>query len=525
MRYMKLGSLVILLAVIVGTTGCDELSNLTEINDNPNAPSSLTPELILPTAIRNLAWTLVGENDWDLPATSLWVQHFARIQYASTDYFDLGGDYAAGHWNDIWQFNENHASGNPGHGALPQTQEIINGATLLGNANQLAVGMILKAYAVHNVTDMFGDVPYFQALLGASTISPIYDSQKDIYDDLFVQLAAAQGMIGSGAPYGAGDLVYAGDMEKWRRFANSLRLRLAMRLTDVDPTKAATEAAAAVPAGVMRDAGDAALLQYSAAAPDQNPMWVGFVERPGDYRPSGTLADAMLLRNDPRIRFHLDPTVDGRGVMFRGMQNGLADDTPYDEDAGRDFDYISVVGAWHLRPDAPAFFMEYAEVLLLQAEAAMRGWITASPQAMYEDGIREAIRVYSTDLPANSGAFVTASVTGISEAEIDAYLLEPLVAWNGGVDQFELIYMAYWFQLWDQGVEAYTKWRRTDTPQLVAGPHAVANYNTVIPVRFPYPESEQFVNSTNLAAAVAANGGSDAWDQRVWWDVNAHGGM
>ena len=170
--------------------------------------------------------------------------------------------------------------------------------------------------------------------------------------------------------------------------------------------------------------------------------------------------------------------------------------------------------------------MEYAEVLLLQAEAAMRGWISASPQQMYEDGIRAAMAVYGSDLPPNSGAFSpTPLVPGITDAEMTAYLAEPLVDWNGAVDQFELIYMAYWFQLWDQGVEAYTKWRRTDIPELVAGPHAQANYNTVIPLRFPYPESEQFVNLTNLNAAVSANGGSDAWDQRVWWDVNAHGGM
>ena len=218
MRHMKLGSLSILLAVIVGTTGCDELSNLTEVNENPNAPTTLAPEFILPTAIRNLAATFVGENDWDLPATSLWVQHFARIQYASTDYFDLGGNYGAGHWNDAWQFD----GGDPGHGSLPQTQEIINGATLSGNANQLAVGMILQSYAFMNVTDMFGDIPYAQSLQAAdeeSLIRPVYDAQKDIYDGMLASLKSAQDMIGSGAAYGAGDLMYGGDMEKWRRFA------------------------------------------------------------------------------------------------------------------------------------------------------------------------------------------------------------------------------------------------------------------------------------------------------------------
>ena len=521
MRNMKLGSLAVLLAVVIGTAGCDEMKNLTDINENPNAPTSLAPEFLLPSLVRGLANELVGESNIDLPQASLFVQHFARIQYAGADRYDLGSDYGNSAWGSFFSL-----SGDPPNGNFVLANHMLDGAAALTNANQTAVAMILKAYAAHNLTDMFGDVPYFQAVQGGAeeaVIRPVYDSQSDIYDDLFAQLTTASGMINAGTPGfpGASDLIYSGDMEKWRRFANSLRLRLAMRISDVSPGKAATEAAAAVAAGVMRDLGDAALLQYSAGAPDQNPMWVGFVERPGDYRPAKFFIDQLLLRGDPRVRMHADSNLDFLNGLttdeFRGMPNGFSDDRGFDENDERDFDFVSVVGAWHLRPDAPAFFMEYGETLLLQAEAAQRGWISGSAQDFYERGITAAMQVYAGGTAADAGAFVTPAVAGITQAEIDAYLAHPLVDFNGGLDKMELIYMAYWFQLWDQGLEANIKYRRTNVPKLIPGVDA---FNALVPQRWPYPRSEQTFNETNVLAAISANGGDDAWDGRVWWDAS-----
>ncbi len=525
MRSIKLGSLAAVLAVVLGTAGCDEFQNLTDINQNPNAPTALAPEYLLPSLIRGLADQLVGENNIDLPSASLWAQHAARIQYAFTGRYDLGNDYGSRFWIDYYSL-----SGDPPNGVFVLATHMLNGASALEPAdnNQVAVAKILRAYTAHNLTDMYGDVPYFDAVKGGAeedpVIRPAYDSQSDIYDDLFSELTEAATMINPGAPgFTGGDLVYAGDMDRWRRFANSLRLRLAMRIAEVNPGKAQSEAAAAVAAGVMEEHSHTAKLQYSAAAPDQNPMWVGFVERPGDYRPAKTLADSMLARGDPRIRFHLDPTVDfqqGRtDVQFRGMPVGYADDRPFDERAppSRDFFYVSQVGAWHLRPGGPAFFMEYAETLLLQAEAAYRGWIQGSAQDFYQEGITAAMEVYQADLPRDAGAFLTPPVLGIGQSEIDAYLAHPLVDWNGGQGQLELIYLAYWFQLWDQGLEAFNKYRRTNVPYLVPGIDA---FNSQVPVRWPYPRSEQTFNEINVQAAISAQGGDDAWDGRVWWDVS-----
>ena len=518
MRSFNLRSLAVLLAVAIGTAGCDEFDNLTDINTNPNAPTSLAPEYLLPSLIRGLANELVGENNIDLPQASLFVQHNARIQYAGADRYDLGTDYGSSAWGSFWSL-----SGDPPNGVFVLADHMLNGATAGGNGNQVAVSMILRAYAAHNLTDMFGDIPYFNSIQGGTAnpvIRPSYDSQSSVYDDLFSQLTQATGMItvGSGG-FPSGDLVFGGDMDSWRRFGNSLRLRLAMRLTDVDPGKAATEAAAAVAAGVMEDASHTAALWYSAAQPDHNPMWQGFVERPGDYRPGKFFIDEMLARVDPRVRLHADLAVDG-GV-HRGMPNGINDDRGFDANGERDFDYVSVVGAWHLRRDAPAFFMEYAETLLLQAEAADRGWISGSAQTLYEAGINASFDVYAGGCAASCGAFVTPAVAPITQAERDAYLAHALVAWDGGgiagtESNRSLIYRAYWFQLWDQGVEALFKNRRTNVPHLIPGQDA---FNANVPQRWPYPRSEQTFNETNVLAAIAANGGDDSWDGHVWWDA------
>ena len=507
-------SLCALLIVAIGTAGCVDLENLTDFNENPNAPTSLAPEYLLPSLVRGLANELVGESNIDLPSASLFVQHNARIQYAGADRYDLGSDYGNNFWGSFFTL-----SGDPPNGNFVLAQHMLAGAIATANANETAVAMILKAYAAHNLTDMYGDVPYSQAIQGgtdAAVIRPVYDSQSGIYDDLFVQLTAATAMINVGGSI-SGDLVFGGDMDNWRRFGNSLRLRLAMRISEVNAGKAATEAAAAVAAGVMTDASHTAALWYSSAQPDHNPMWQGFVERPGDYRPGKFFIDEMLARVDPRVRFHGDLAVDG-GV-HRGMPNGINDDRGFDANGERDFDYVSQVGAWHLRRDAPAFFMEYAETLLLQAEAADRGWISGSAKAFYEAGINASFDVYKDGCVASCGAFVTPAVAAITQAERDAYLAHSLVAWDGGAEaNRSLIYRAYWFQLWDQGLEAMNKYRRTNVPLLIPGQDA---FNANVPQRWPYPRSEQTFNEANVLAAIAANGGDNAWDGRVWWDVSA----
>ena len=160
MLHLKLRSLAVLLAVTIATVGCDEFDNLTDVNENPNAPTTLAPEYLLPSLIRGLATQLGGYNQ-DLGPSSLFIQHAARIQYASTDRLDLGEDYGNCCWSDYFTL-----SGDPPNGVFVLAKLMRDQAAAVEsvNPNQVAVGKILTAYAAHNLTDMYGDVPYSQAV-------------------------------------------------------------------------------------------------------------------------------------------------------------------------------------------------------------------------------------------------------------------------------------------------------------------------------------------------------------------------
>lgn len=467
---------LVLLAVLLASCG----DSLTEVNENPNAPTDVGAAFILPAAIQSAADEALNYG-MDLGVTSLWVQHVARLQYGTTDRYNLDVDFSDGSWEDFWL------------GAQAEAREVIRRGAEAENPNQQAVGMILRSWIYQTMTDLWGDIPYSQAMSAEGedgTTSPAYDAQEEIYAGLLQDLKDATALMDGTPAFGAEDLLYQGRMQAWRRFANSLRLRLAMRLSEVAPGIAATEAAAAVADGVFVTADDQAQLVYSESAPNQHPYHVGFVERPGDYRVSQTLVDTLLALSDPRLPFMADPAEsDGE---YRGLPNGLPDQHEFA------FDAVSKVGAWHLRANTPSVFLSTAEVLLNQAEAAHRGWIAGSAEQLYEDGIRAAMAVY-----------------GIPATEVDAYLAEPGVAFEPDRAR-EQIGLQKWLALYDQGVEAFAEWRRTGIPHLEP---SVANVNADrIPLRLPYPVSEQAVNNEHLQAAVSRQGGATINDP-IWWDV------
>lgn len=470
-------ALALLLPTTLLVAACGD--SLTEVNENPNAPTDVEARYLLPVAIDSAASEILIYG-MDLPVTSLWVQHVARLQYGSTDRYNIDVDFSDGSWEDLWL------------GALAPTRELIERAA---TPNQEAVGITLRSWIFQNMTDLWGDIPYSQALKAQAedgTVTPAYDSQKEVYDGLFRDLQTAVGQMEPGRPgFGPEDLLYQGNMQRWQKFANSLRLRLAIHLSEVDPQRAAAEAAAAVSGGVFTSLADEAKLVYAESAPNQNPYHIGFAERPGDYRVSATVIDTLLALQDPRVAYFADPAEsDG---AFRGLANGLPDqhDVLYGS--------VSLFGEWHRRANAPAVFLSYAETLLSQAEAAERGWIAGDPAQFYRQAITAAMQVY-----------------GIPQAEIDAYLAQPRVVYKGGAAGMEQIALQKWLALYDQGIEAWTEWRRTGLPRLTP---AVANENAGrIPLRLPYPVSEAAVNEPNLNAAIERQGGATI-NNRLWWDV------
>jgi hypothetical protein len=381
-------------------------------------------------------------------------------------------------------------------GPLKDIQTVIDKGVEESDANIEAVGLIWKSWIYHIVTDFWGDVPYTEALDDENS-TPVYDAQAVIYAGMFADLTRAAGLLDpGGSDFGAGDVIYGNDFAAWERFTNSLRMRLAMRLSDVDPGTAQSEFVAAYNAGGFDSNADNAWLQYP-GAPYENPFYENWLGR-DDNGISQTMVDTLLSLNDPRLALYAEPAaIDG---VYRGHQNGR-DDLP----EGQSLAWFSRIGNfWRADGSAtPTGIMTYSEVLFLQAEAAERGWISGDPAALYTAAIQASMDQYD-----DYGA-------GPTDAEITAYLAEPAVVFDPA-NAMNQIYLQKWISLWMNGSEAWSDWRRTGVPDLAMGPDLALSR---IPVRFTYPDSEQSLNHDNLMVAVGRQGGLSLTDL-VWWDVN-----
>lgn len=480
MKFSRLPRSAALLALAVSAGACND--GLTDYNDNPNAPTDVSVQYLLPQGIQSAASLALGYN-LNLDLTELWVQHVAEVQYAEEDIYELRTGDVDGAFRGFYT------------GPLADFQMIINKGEATNKPNHEAVGRIMKAWTFSIMTDMWGDIPYSEALKGQgedATITPAYDAQADIYAGLLAELKAANDMITmdpSGGSFGSEDLIYGGDMAQWKLFANSLRLRLAMRLSEADPAKGKAEFASAMADGVFTSNAQNAELAYLSGPPNENPWYVSFKTR-DDHRVSATLVGTLESLNDPRLPVYAAPIADDpTGAVIIGMPNGMEE---------HDFSWTSTseVGAFFQAPDQPAQMMTYAEVLFLQAEAAQRGWIGGDAAALYRDAITANMQYY-----------------GIAAGEIAAYLAQPEVAYNAGSWQ-ESIGMQKWIALFGNGPEAFAEMRRLGFPVVTPGPDAVID---VVPNRYPYPESEQSFNKTNLESAISRQGGADL-TSTVWWD-------
>jgi len=479
MRY-KILSVFAALAVI---SACGDL---TSINQNPNGPSDVPPPSILPSVIQTLVNNVDGVTSLNIRGGGLWVQYYSEIQYRDEDKY-LVRSGTSGGWG---LYNT----------ALEDIQRMIRKGETSNAPNWSMVGRILKSYTYSVMTDAMGDLPYSEALKADTVLHPAYDTQQQIYDGMFADLAQASSEFDSSASaivFPTGDLMYGGNLRKWRRFANSLRLRLAIHLSEVDPTKAASEAAAAVAAagGVFASNADNAQLMYLASSPNRNPIYNDARGR-DDYGMSKTFVDSLTRWNDPRLpvfaQVNKDTIVANR--TYQGLPNGL------DNGDGPALFYISRIGAyWRETASAPMALLTYSEVLFLEAEAAERGWIpggSAAAATYYNNAITASMQQY-----------------GIAAPAITAYLAQAPVAYDaaGANVTGHLQQIAYqkWVSLFMQGMESWTEVRRTGVPALVPGPKAVL---TSIPERLPYDDNEAVLNASNLAAAVAAQGFSQGND-------------
>lgn len=470
------------LALVAGA--CED--GLTEANQNPNAPTDVAAQYLLPQSIRAAVEQTFGAGQM-LSHTSIWPQHVVELQYPDEEQGNVRQDRMQGYWDGYYA------------GSLKDIETVIEKGVDTSRPNVQAIGRIWKSYVFHIVTDLWGDVPYTEALKGEEGVSaPAYDTQQQVYSALLTDLDEAAAMLQpDGGDFGGGDILFGNDLIKWERFANSLRMRLAMRLADVDEAAARAAFTDAYNDGAFLSNADNAVLDWP-GAPYDNVIFENWQGR-DDHGISATLVDTLKSLNDPRLALYAEPAAeDGE---YRGLGNGIANPPLSLAWYSRIGDFWRADGA-----GTPTDLITYAEVLFLAAEAAVRGWIGGDPAALYEAAIRAHMNQYDAWSPANAP----------TDAEIDAYLAQPGVAYDParGLEQIQL---QLWIALYMNGNEAWSHWRRTGVPDLAMGPDLALSR---IPVRFAYPDLEQSLNATNLSQALSRQGGGLDLITPVWWDTN-----
>ncbi|TGE22976.1 SusD/RagB family nutrient-binding outer membrane lipoprotein [Hymenobacter metallicola] len=492
-RYRKL-ALVLPFALALGA--CEK--GLDAIGTNPNNATVGNPAYVLTNAQRSNVYRL-----FDIPVNQdgglLIVQHWAKAQYTEEDRYQ----FRDGSYQSIW--DGFYANGLQDFNYLVKQGETTN------NPNLQAVGLIMRSYFFSVLTDVYGDIPYSQALrLQENIITPKYDRQEDVYKGLLADLKRASSLVDASGSSVGGDIIYGGDMDHWKRFANSLRLRLAMRISDANEALTRTEVAELLngTTPLFRNNADNAEFVFLAATPNTNPIYENRLTR-DDHRVSRSLTTVLSRLNDPRLPIYANPAEcagpktgnfagpDSTG-LYRGIPNGL---TTANANAFGSLCSSSKVGSYFTSAEAPGVLMTYAEVLFFKAEAIARGYITGDASAEYRNAIRASLGQY-----------------GIDAAGVTAYLAQPSVNRTITAANYrEVIGTQKWIALYGQGVEAWSEFRRLDYPRLSPAKSPAAAAAGKFPVRFRYPTNEQSVNAASRAEAVARQG-ADVISTKLWWD-------
>ena len=484
-----------------GAVACNN-DKLTELNRNPNSPEEVPASSIFTTAERNTVSRWLG-NGYDLRGLEWVAQHLAEVQYPDEDAYKrlLAAAATTPAWFD-----------NPYVSELEDLRQVIMRGLNAKDPGIYAPALVLRTLGFSYLTNTFGDIPYFSALAGDSvgaSLSPKYDAQKDIYADFFKTLTDASTAFGTASnSLGKADPLYGGDPAKWKKFANSLRLRLAMQLANVDAATASAQITAALAGGVFTSNADMAVFQWPGDGVYNNPWSGNFISR-DDHRMSQTLMNVMLASNDPRIPIFAQPTV-ADPTKYAGMPNGLTQATaqPYFNTSSRPGKIFwppanSAAVSGGTGNAQPTFVMTYAEVAFLEAEAAARslGGLTPSQaQGFYNAAITASLNQW-----------------GVTDAaKISAFLSNPNIAYKGGVEGQDQITTQEWVALYTDGGQAWTLWRRTCQPTtLKPGPAAIIN---TVPRRMQYSTNEYLVNADQVTAALGQMGGPDEFTTRMYWD-------
>ena len=501
---------VILLLTIVS---CDK--GLEDLNKNKTSPTSLDPTLLMNNAIINSSYS-----------TRSLIFDIGIVQQMITP---NGGVLAGANFNQdnrdavlggIWSAYYQNVIRNT-HDAIVRTKDIP------ARSNLYNMARIFQAFAFMILTDEYGDIPYTEGGAGYSDqiFFPKYDAQSTIYPKLIQELTEAAAALNSGGTIEASDVLYAGNITKWKKFAYSLLLRAGMRLSKADATKASATVQAAFTGGVITDNADNAYMRHDANFTQPIGGTLNGTEAANFYL-TKPFVDQLKSTSDPRlsaiaIRYVGATSGNGQTVasgntsaavqigMPMGKDNGTIVAQATADGLASFYDYSQADRRRIVKTASPVFFVTAAQTQLLLAEARQRGWITTGTASQY----------FSDGIKAHMDQMVTFDAgCAVSAAARDTYIAaNPL----GAGTELNQINTQYWIASFLNGPEAFANFRRSGFPVLTPNPYGQPT-NPDVPNgtfirRLTYPTSELSVNTANLNAAIAAQG-ADKLSTKIWWD-------
>lgn len=510
---IKISSYLVLISISLFSCSKDEF---TKINTDQNRPSVVPTPSLLVTAQKQLMDAVRSENI-NYRGAQLFAQYFSQNIYTDPSRYQIPTSYSDNYWtamyralnnlNEIITLNTDE-----------KTKAIATAGTAGTNVNQIAVARILKSYAFHSLTDVFGAIPYesygnkdssFQALKqNPDILTPKYAEQEKIYKDILNELKQASDTLmkyQSVNTFGKSDIIYAGNNLKWAKFANSLRLRLANRMKHKDPALATAHIEDAVKKGVFTSNADNAVFKYSSTSPNEAPLYrATVIANRKDFAVSSTLIEVLQGKRGPFTV--IDPRLSKYARQVEGTNTYFGQPYGLPLSAGNLFpvNKISLPSEVINAANYGEVLQEYAEVAFILSE--YNNW----DQNTYELGVRASLEKW-----------------GVDAASITEYLA------NLGVANQETVLTQKYLALYNQGIEAWSEIRRTGYPLFLIKKGdiiwtGVFNGNPVtyrfepevgaaIPSRLVYPLKEQSTNKLNYQDALSVQG-DDLISTKLWWN-------